>query len=151
MQDQQKSELEFTIEPLNKFDELTEREIVDMAKTDTLAISYLYRQHYGAIHWRSTESTEQPTTSAADDAESRLEPMRMALLALPLAIQSVLTLHCFEDLPIDSIAKIMKCRPGTVKSRLSRGKAWLRTKLTVAQENSNQQRPIGSLLKKSEV
>ena len=77
--------------------------------------------------------------------------MRRAILALPLSIQTALTLHYFEDLSIDAIATIMNCRPGTVKSRLSRGRELLRIKLTPKQENSNDERPLRSLLEKSEV
>ena len=185
-----------------------------MAKTDPLAISHLYRQHYGAIFryvnrrvgnshdtndivaevfmsmvrylprfrwtgapfrcwllaltttqinrwirkrrfsslWRSVESSEQLMTNPPDFVDERLEPMRFALLALPLAFQTVLTLHYFEDLSIDAIAEIMNCRPGTVKSRLSRGRELLRRKFTNQEvKNSDERQPIGSVLKKFEV
>ena len=208
-----RNELETKIEPLNQFDGLTEREIVELAKQNPLALSHLYRQHYGAIYcyvnrrvgsahdtndivaevflsmvrylprfrwtgapfrswllvlatnqinrwirkkrfsrfWRPIESTEQLTNQIADESDGRIELMRRAILALPLSIQTALTLHYFEDLSIDAIATIMNCRAGTVKSRLSRGREMLRIKLTPAQENSNVQRPLGSLLGKSEV
>jgi RNA polymerase sigma-70 factor (ECF subfamily) len=197
-----------TNEPLNNFDKLDEREIVYLAKADPLAISYLYRQHYGAIHcyvnrrigciedtndivaevfmsmvrylpqfqwtgapfrcwllvlttnqinrwirkrrfsrfWRPIELCEQPMTGPLVDDDERIEPMRIALLALPLALQTVLTLHYFEGLSIDSIAGIMKCRPGTVKSRLSRGRELLRRKISFIQENTDERRTIGSML-----
>ncbi len=197
-----------------KLDELAEQEIVSLAKTDPLAISHLYRQHYGAIYryvnrrigsvhdtndivaevfltmvrylprfrwtgapfrcwllvlttsqinrwirkrrfsslWRSIESSEQLMSNSPDSTDERIEPMRIALLALPMAFQTVLTLHYFEDLSIDAIAQIMNCRPGTVKSRLSRGREMLRIQFTIQEEkNSNEQRPIGSVLKKFEV
>ncbi len=193
-----------------KFDELAEREIVSMAKLDPSAVSYLYRQHYGAIHryvnrrignahdtndivaevfmsmvrylprfrwtgvpfrcwllvltttqinrwirkrrfsslWRSIDLSEPLMTEPPDKVDERLEPMRIALLALPLAFQTVLTLHYFEDLSVDAIAEIMNCRPGTVKSRLSRGRELLRQKFTNPEENSDERRPIGNLLKR---
>ena len=83
--------------------------------------------------------------------DERLEPMRNAILALPCAVQTALTLYYYEDLSIDAIGEIMNCRPGTVKSRLSRGKELLRNKFTNSEENSDQQRPVGSVLKKLEV
>lgn len=185
-----------------------------MAKLDPLAISYLCRQHYGAIHryvnrrvgnahdtndivaevfmsmvrylprfrwtgapfrcwllvltttqinrwirkrsfsslWRSIESSGQIMTNPPDIVDDRVEPMRCALLALPLAFQTVLTLHYYEDLSVDAIAEIMNCRPGTVKSRLSRGRELLRRKFTNHEEiNSDERRPIGSVLKEIEV
>ena len=214
----QKAESELTNQPSYdsdlKFDELAEQEIVTMAKFDPLAISYLYRQHYGAIHsyvnrrvgnahdtndivaevfmsmvrylprfrwtgapfrcwllvltttqinrwirkrrfsslWRSIKSSDQILTNPPDIVDDRVEPMRCALLALPLAFQTVLTLHYYEDLSIDAIAEIMSCRPGTVKSRLSRGRELLRRKFTNHEEiNSDERRPIGSVFKEFEV
>jgi RNA polymerase sigma-70 factor (ECF subfamily) len=77
--------------------------------------------------------------------------MRKALLALPLAIQTVLTLHYFEDLSVDAISEMMGCRPGTVKSRLSRGRELLRQTLTQTEEKSNERRPSRNLLNGIEV
>ena len=101
--------------------------------------------------WRSIDFSELLITEPTDIVDERLEIMQFALLALPLALQTVLTLHYFEELSIDAIAKIMNCRPGTVKSRLSRSRELLRQKFTNFEKNSDEQRPIGSLLRKFEV
>lgn len=210
-------ELELTIETKNnnalKLDELSEREVVILAKQDPLAISYLYRQHYGAIHcyvnrrignaddtndivaevfmsmvrtlprfrwtgvpfrcwllvltttqinrwirkrrfsnlWRSIESADQLMANQPDSVDERVEPIRKALLALPLTFQTVLTLHYFEDLSVDTIAEIMNCRPGTVKSRMSRGRELLRRKYTLQEGNTDEQRTVGVVLDHIEV
>jgi RNA polymerase sigma-70 factor, ECF subfamily len=214
--------LELTIEPLPEesrngdlnFDELQESEIVNLAKFDPAAVSYLYRQHYGPIHryvhrrignahdtsdivaevfmamvrtlprfrwtgapfrcwllvltttqinrwirkrrfsslWRAFDSTEQQIAHPQEPADERLESMRSVLLTLPVAFQTVLTLHYFEDLSIDEIAGIVNCRPGTVKSRLSRGRELLRQKFSnLEEEDSHEQRSVGNMLKKFEV
>lgn len=53
------------------------------------------------------------------------------LLSLAPKQQAVLTLHYLEGLRIEEIAAVLGCRLGTVKSRLSRGRAALREKLEV--------------------
>jgi RNA polymerase sigma-70 factor, ECF subfamily len=209
--------VEVTIENETKselrFHGRTEREIVDIAKSDPTAISYLYREHYGAIHryvhrrignahdtndivaevflsmvrylprfrwtgapfrcwllvltttqinrwirkrrfsslWRSVDSFEPQVTESVDASDERIEPMRKALLGLPLNIQTVLTLHYFEDLSVAAIAEMLNCRPGTVKSRLSRGRELLRQTLTKSEEKSNEQRPSRRVLNGFEV
>ena len=193
---------------------MDERQIVESAKMDPLAVSHLYREHYVAIHryvqrrvgnlddtndivaevfmsmvrylprfrwtgapfrcwllvlcttqmnrwirkkrfsnlWRSLESSEQLATRSPDAIDDRVEPTRQALLALPLAFQTVLTLHYFENLSVEDIAKMIKTRPGTVKSRLSRGRDLLRKKLTNQEEKySDERRPIGRSVKRFEV
>lgn len=205
-------ELELTIETKNtnalKLEELSEYDVVILAKQDPLAISYLYRQHYGAIHryvnrrignaddtndivaevfmsmvrylprfhwtgapfrcwllvltttqinrwirkrrfsnlWRSFESFEQLMANPSVTEDERVEPMRKALLALPLTFQTVLTLYYFEELSVDAIAEIMNCRPGTVKSRMSRGRELLRQKYTQHEGNTDEQRTVGIVL-----
>ncbi len=52
-----------------------------------------------------------------------------ALIQLPPNFQSVLALYHIEELSIEHISLVLKCRPGTVKSRLSRARDALRTKL----------------------
>lgn len=55
------------------------------------------------------------------------ESMRRALLALPPRQRAALVLRYYEDLPEDQIAEILRCRPGTARSLVSRGVAALRT------------------------
>ncbi|MGO9078863.1 MAG: SigE family RNA polymerase sigma factor [Streptosporangiaceae bacterium] len=52
--------------------------------------------------------------------------LRRALSLLPARQRTVLVLRYFEDMPEASIAELMQCRPGTVKSLAARGLAALR-------------------------
>ena len=52
-----------------------------------------------------------------------------ALLSLSPKHQAVLTLHYLEGLTIKEAAAVLKCREGTVKSRLARARNTLRNKL----------------------
>jgi RNA polymerase sigma-70 factor, ECF subfamily len=194
-----------TTEPSQKsnlrFDNLSEQDVVKLAKLDPAAISFLYRQHYGAIYryvnrrignphdttdivaevfmsmvrylpsfrwtgapfrcwllklatnqinrwirkqkfanlWKSIDSQEPSISPPLHAEDDRLETMRRGLLTLPITLQTVLSLHYFEDLSIEAIAEIVNCRPGTVKSRLSRGRDLLRQKFTESKETTNEQ------------
>jgi RNA polymerase sigma factor (sigma-70 family) len=55
------------------------------------------------------------------------EVIRSALLALPFRQRAAIVLRYFEDLPEQRVAELLSCRPGTVKSLLSRGVAAIRT------------------------
>ncbi len=55
--------------------------------------------------------------------------VRAALMKLNLRQRSALVLRYYEDLPDSEIADLLGCRPGTVKSLLSRGIAVLRAEL----------------------
>lgn len=52
-----------------------------------------------------------------------------ALRRLPFRQRAVLALRFYEDLPEAEIARLLGCRPGTVKSSLHRGLAKLRDEL----------------------
>jgi RNA polymerase sigma-70 factor (ECF subfamily) len=52
-----------------------------------------------------------------------------ALRSIPVDFQIVVELHYWEDLSIAAIAEITEVAPGTVKSRLSRARGMLETKL----------------------
>ena len=54
------------------------------------------------------------------------ERMKQALLLLPHRQRAALVLRYYEDLPEAQIADILRCRPGTVRSLISRGVAALR-------------------------
>jgi RNA polymerase sigma-70 factor (ECF subfamily) len=55
--------------------------------------------------------------------------VRDALTRIPAAYRQVLVLHYFADLPVEEIAALLDTPAGTVKSRLSRGRAALATLL----------------------
>lgn len=54
------------------------------------------------------------------------EAMRHALLTLPSRQRTAIVLRFYEDLPEEEIALILRCRPGTVRSLVSRGTTALR-------------------------
>lgn len=57
------------------------------------------------------------------------ERLPAALADLPLRLQTVLSLHYLEELSIAEIVAITGSPPGTIKSRLSRGRDLLRARL----------------------
>jgi RNA polymerase sigma-70 factor (ECF subfamily) len=75
------------------------------------------RRFWGSVPERAVEG-EAP----GDDGER----VRAALQALPGRYQSVIALRYLEELSIEEIAVVLGCAPGTVKSRLDRGRERLR-------------------------
>jgi RNA polymerase sigma-70 factor (sigma-E family) len=63
-------------------------------------------------------------------AREAIEPtgdlLHDALAALPARQRAVLVLRFYEDLPNDEVARLLKTRPGTVKSLVHRGLSTLR-------------------------
>lgn len=94
--------------------------------------------------WRRWESRvrlgELPDCSADDPELRRSEDwdrLRRALVLLPARQRTVLVLRYYVDLSDATIAELMVCRPGTVRSQAARGLAALRPLLepeTVARE-----------------
>ena len=86
--------------------------------------------------WRSRVVPLSPdhvdTSSDADDftlATDEQNVLFRALRSLPESQRSVLYLFYFEDLPVARIADLLGVEPGTVRVRLSRGRAQMRDKL----------------------
>jgi RNA polymerase sigma factor (sigma-70 family) len=71
-----------------------------------------------------------PSAAETGDPAQKADHVRSALLALPLSFQSVLSLYYLEEMSVREIAQVVGCAEGTVKSRLSRGRALLRAILT---------------------
>jgi RNA polymerase sigma-70 factor (sigma-E family) len=55
--------------------------------------------------------------------------LRDALADLPRVFREVIVLHYLADLPVDEVADLLEVPVGTVKSRLSRGRAALAARL----------------------
>lgn len=68
----------------------------------------------------------EPRSHAVLPDVATYDEMKRALLSLPYRQRAALVLRYYEDLSEAQIAEILRCRPGTVKSLLSRGAAGLR-------------------------
>jgi RNA polymerase sigma-70 factor (sigma-E family) len=70
------------------------------------------------------------SVEAASDPDLAMhESMRRTLLSLPERQRAALVLRFYEDLFEQQIAEILRCRPGTVRSLVSRGMAAMRIRL----------------------
>ena len=78
------------------------------------------------IDWRLSDDNRQPGFETAIDDRDRLW---QAIWRLPGDQRAVIVLRLVEDLSEEQTAKVLGVRPGTVKSRLSRGLVALRTSL----------------------
>ncbi len=89
-----------------------------------LANSYGRRKQ---VERRFLERSAGPRALVTRDPDAvEREAMRIALLELPIRNRTAIVLRYFEDLSEAQIADVMRCRPGTVKSLLSRGMERLR-------------------------
>ena len=65
----------------------------------------------------------------ADEGAAERHTVRAALRRVPRRQQAVLVLRFFYDLPVDEVAEMLGCSPGTVKTHTFRGLAGLRRQL----------------------
>jgi RNA polymerase sigma-70 factor (sigma-E family) len=78
--------------------------------------------------YRRSRSRERRRTSvsATQIAASDVDELRDALASLSVRQRAAVVLRYYEDLPEAEIARLLECRPGTVKSLLARGLERLR-------------------------
>ena len=93
-----------------------------------MTVINLARAHHRRmrVERRFLERRTANATSTLPDVSER-EALRQALLALPIRQRTALVLRFYEDLSEAETAEVMRCRPGTVKSLVSRGKEALRS------------------------
>jgi RNA polymerase sigma-70 factor (ECF subfamily) len=79
------------------------------------------RSHSSRKRRHSTDQlgAEPATTADLDRSELRLQ-LVAAIQELPMDFREVLVLRFYLDLPVEEVARILRCRQGTVKSRTSR-------------------------------
>lgn len=75
------------------------------------------------------ESADRSAAWAFTEVDEADGPLRAALAALPAGQRAVVVLRFTEDLSVGEIAALMDLPSGTVKSRLSRASAAIRTHL----------------------
>ena len=100
------------------FDAYLRRTVVNLARM------YFRRRRVERAYLDRARS-EPSYAASMPDVDTFLR-MRQALLQLPVRQRSALVLRFYEDLSEAQIAEILRCRPGTVKSLLSRGVQALR-------------------------
>jgi len=79
------------------------------------------------VERRYTEREARRSGSGTVDPDlASREAIRAALLSLPVRQRTAIVLRFYEDLSEANTAEVMGCRPGTVKSLVSRGMERLR-------------------------
>jgi RNA polymerase sigma-70 factor (ECF subfamily) len=91
-----------------------------------IAVRAALREARRAGRRRAAERAGHGPPPAADD-HARLDGAFALLEGLPARQRAALTLRYVHDLPDDAIARALRCRPGTVRSLLARGRDALRT------------------------
>lgn len=99
----------------------------------------------GALRAGAEETSAAPWSSADDTGEAldrarNIELVRAAVFDLPRVHREVVALCDLEELPYATVATILGCPIGTVRSRLSRARALLATRLELPDEPEDDER-----------
>lgn len=100
------------------FDAYLRRTIVNLAN------SHFRHQRVARAYLERTAA--EPRPSAEPPGTGRRDELWADLQRLPVRQRTAIVLRIYEDLSERRVAEIMGCRPGTVRSLLSRGLAELR-------------------------
>lgn len=79
--------------------------------------------------WRKNQSDWQEEMANIPFEEPGDSRLFQAVMELPETYRAVIHLYYYEDYDIREIAGLLRCPGGTIKSRLSRGRALLKQKL----------------------
>ena len=100
------------------FDAYLRRTVVNLAN------SHFRRKRVERAYLKRTAAEPQVAWNAPDT--DRRDELWQELQRLPARQRIAIVLRIYEDLPEQRVAEILGCRPGTVRSLLSRGLAELR-------------------------
>src|SRR5579859_8151587 len=75
-----------------------------------------------------------PSPSQVFDAKEEVQSVSDALNDTSPAFRRVLEMYYWEELSVEEIARALDLPPGTVKSRLSRGRSMLKERIAATQE-----------------
>ena len=93
-------------------------------------------RHRGAEARALARMNRSASGSAADDPEFSAATVEVwqAVRALPKRQAVALALTYLDDSPLDEVAEVLGCSPGTVKTHLRRGRASVAKRLGVSEE-----------------
>ncbi len=89
-----------------------------------LANSYFRRKRLERAYLK--RSAAEPTGHSEQPDTHRRDELWAGLLSLPVRQRSAIVLRIYQDLPEQQVAEMLGCRPGTVRSLVSRGLSELR-------------------------
>jgi RNA polymerase sigma factor (sigma-70 family) len=79
---------------------------------------------------RGARARQHPVLASLPETPPEIDETWTAICRLPARQRAVVVLRYYQDLPEVEIARLLGCRPGTVKSSLSRALASLRKELS---------------------
>jgi RNA polymerase sigma-70 factor (sigma-E family) len=100
------------------FDAYLRRAVVNLAN------SYFRRKRLERAYL--ARAAGEPARNTPGPDLSRRDELWIGLMALPMRQRTAIVLRVYEDLPEQRVAELLKCRPGTVRSLVSRGLKELR-------------------------
>jgi RNA polymerase sigma-70 factor (ECF subfamily) len=124
----------------------------DWNRVRTMAAPAAWAHRVGlnlANSWYTRRRAERRATerlSARPDGRRDVDPtdaiaVRQAVATLPPRRRMALILRYYADLPVDQVAALMRCRPGTVKALTAQAVAQLRDRGGLADEEPSDVRP----------
>jgi len=100
-----------------------------------IAVNVMKKRHWKNVRrgelWQEHVASDPPRTTetrTAEDAvlqEERAGLVRQAIAQLPAVFREAITLRYIDEMSYEEISETAGCSTGTVKSRISRGKALL--------------------------
>ncbi len=75
------------------------------------------------------ELVEHDDPATLVEREELLDKVREAVWSLPESYRVPLVLYYWQEMPVEEIAKVLRMNPGTVKTRLYRGRSLVKAKL----------------------
>jgi RNA polymerase sigma-70 factor (ECF subfamily) len=99
-----------------------------------LRSGHRHEENYDAVGTDSLDGDALVLQPTAEDGAARMqaiEHVRAAVLALPVLAREVIALCDLSELPYDTVAAILDCPIGTVRSRLHRARTSLAARLAV--------------------
>jgi RNA polymerase sigma-70 factor (ECF subfamily) len=95
----------------------------------SIAVRAALREAGRSRRRRAAEEARVALRGSAPDDDADLASALAVLDGLPPRQRAALTLRYVHDLPDAAIARALRCRPGTVRSLLSRGRDAVRSRL----------------------
>jgi RNA polymerase sigma-70 factor (sigma-E family) len=108
---------------LGAFDAYLRRTVVNLTR------SYLRRRKVERGYLERVRYEAKPEAAEPDGSIEEREALWRAMAALSERQRSAIVLRFYEDLSEAQVADILRCRPGTVKSLVSRGLETLRNEI----------------------